>query len=131
MILNINFDKKLEPLIRSSAELSNWFEKNQETMAYFELTHPGCLHFEGSSMANYDIVVLGRMADGCLKCLQSGKKFTAEEKVDCAVAVIDRIYQAEKDKLSDNAKELYNIRPEENELESKSITEDQTNTISM
>ena len=131
MILNINFDKKLEPLINSSEALADWFERNQEWMAYFELTRPGCLHFEKSSIAHYDIVVLGRMADGCLKCLQSGKKFTAEEKVDCAVAVIDRIYQAEKGKLSDNARKLYNIRPEENELESISITEDQTNTKSM
>ena len=56
---------------------------------------------------------------------EAAKEYT-EEKVDCAVAVIDRIYQAEKDKLSDNAKELYNIRPEENEF-----TEDQTNTLSM
>ena len=53
MELNINFKRELEPLINSSEALADWFEKNQEMMAYFEMTHPGCLHFENTN-ANYD-----------------------------------------------------------------------------
>ena len=41
MKLDVNFKKEIEPLINSSEALANWFEKNQEMMAYFEMTHPG------------------------------------------------------------------------------------------
>ena len=70
MKLNHNFNKNIESLINSSKSLSDWFEKNQEMMAYFDMTHPGCLHFE-NSLANYDTVVLGRMANGCLTWLET------------------------------------------------------------
>ncbi len=49
MKLDVNFKKEIEPLINSSEALANWFEKNQEMMAYFEMTHPGCLHFENTN----------------------------------------------------------------------------------
>ena len=108
MELNCNFKKRIEPLINSSEALSEWFEKNQDWMAYYELTHPGCLHFE-DSIAQFDVVVLGRMANGCLRWLETRKEISDEEKVYNAVATIAEIYDEYKDCLSDGAKERYYI----------------------
>ena len=36
MKLNINFDQSLESVINSCEPLAEWFERNQETMAYFD-----------------------------------------------------------------------------------------------
>lgn len=114
MKLNINFNKKLEPLINSSEELSNWFEKNQEVMAYYELNHPGCLHFEGSS-ASFDVLVLGRMANACLSWLES-ELTPDEEKVQLAIDSIDAIYEVSKNLLSDVAKGKYSIKSNEKKI---------------
>ena len=66
MELNVNFKRELKPLINSSEALADWFEKNQEMMAYFEMTHPGCLHFENTN-ANYDVKVLANYVLGFQK----------------------------------------------------------------
>ena len=108
MELNINFNKKISPLVNSSESLSNLFEKNQEMMAYFEMTHPGCLHFENTN-ANYDVKVLGRMANGTLTWLETNLPYSNEEKVRNAEMSIASIYDLEKDHLSDVAKEKYFI----------------------
>lgn len=50
MELNFNFNKSLESTINLCPPLADWFERNQDIMAYFELTHKGCV-FEDSSMA--------------------------------------------------------------------------------
>ena len=108
MRLNNNFKGRLEPLINSSEALADWFEKNQEMMAYFEMTHPGCLHFENTN-ANYDVKVLGRMANGTLTWLETNLPYSNEEKVRNAEMSIASIYDLEKDHLSDVAKEKYFI----------------------
>ena len=112
MKLNINFNKKIEPLINSSEALSNWFEKNQETMAYFEMTRPGCLHFE-NTCANLDVKVLGRMASSCLTWLQTPHKISDASKVGNAVISMVEIYENQKEFLTDTAKDLYYISDEE------------------
>ena len=114
MELNINFNKKLEPLINSDERLANWFERNQDWMAYFELTHPGCTHFE-EGIASYDVKVLGRMANSCLTWLERKLPYSDEEKVQNAINAIAEIYEESKDCLSDNAKELYHISVEKKE----------------
>ena len=119
MKLDVNFKKEIEPLINSSEALANWFEKNQEMMAYFEMTHPGCLHFENTN-ANYDVKVLGRMANGTLTWLETNLPYSNEEKVRNAEMSIASIYDLEKDHLSDVAKEKYFI--DVNGLEKKEST---------
>ena len=111
MELNINFKRELEPLINSSEALADWFEKNQEMMAYFEMTHPGCLHFENTN-ANYDVKVLGRMASGSLTWLESKLPYSDEDKVKNASMTIASIYDMEKDHLSDVARDKYFINVE-------------------
>ena len=108
MEVNINFKRELEPLINSSEALADWFEKNQEMMAYFEMTHPGCLHFENTN-ANYDVKVLGRMASGSLTWLESKLPYSDEDKVKNASMTIASIYDMEKDHLSDVARDKYFI----------------------
>ena len=119
MKLDVNFKKEIEPLINSSEALANWFEKNQEMMAYFEMTHPGCLHFENTN-ANYDVKVLGRMANGCLTWLESNLPYSDEDKVKNASMTIASIYDMEKDHLSDVARDKYFINIEG--LEKKETT---------
>ena len=112
MILNENFDKKIEPLINSSYALTDWFERNQDAMAYFELTKPNCLHFEDTS-ANIDIKVLGRMASNCLSYLESDLPYIDKEKVAYAIISINTLYNAFKERLSEEAKNNYYINTDE------------------
>ena len=113
MILDCNFNKKIEPLINSSYALTDWFEKNQNYMAYFELTSPGCLHLEEYPQASLDIKVLGRMASSCLTWLETDLPYTDSDKVAFAIASIDELYNSFKDHLSDEAKIKYSINTSE------------------
>ncbi len=108
MKLNINFDKELEPIINSYEPLANWFERNQEVMAYFGLTHNDCLHFE-DSIANYDVIALGRIANAVLTCLE--ENFGIDKKAHAMAATISLIntYKQEESKLSEIAKERYRV----------------------
>jgi len=107
MELNINFDKSLEEIINTCPPLADWFERNQETMAYFELTHKGCLHFNESSMASDDIKALGKMANAGLTCLESKLPISAEDKAKYAAFSIANVYDEEQFRLSDNARTQY------------------------
>ena len=113
MKLNINFDKSLEEIINTCPPLADWFERNQETMAYFELTHKGCLHFNESSMTSADVIVLGKMANAGLNYLESRLPISAEDKAKYAAFSIANIYNEEQFRLSDNAKTQYYIDVEE------------------
>ena len=112
MELNSNFNKKIKPLINSSESLSDWFERNQDWMAYFDFTHPGCNHFE-SLDAHIDIKVLGRMADASLSWLETSLPYSKEEKVQNAINSIAEIYEESKDYLSEIAKEKFFINTED------------------
>lgn len=109
MKLNINFDQSLESVINSCEPLAEWFERNQETMAYFELTHKGCLHFNDNPMASYDVKALGKMANAGLTWLEAPKalRISDEEKAYNAAMSIAMVYEEEKEKLSDNARTSY------------------------
>ena len=109
MKLNINFDQSLESVINSCEPLAEWFERNQETMAYFELTHKGCLHFNDNPMASYDVKALGKMANAGLNWLEAPKalRISDEEKAYNAAMSIAMVYEEEKEKLSDNARTSY------------------------
>lgn len=111
MKLDINFNPNLKKTIKLCEPLSDWFERNQETMAYFQLTHKGCLHFEGNPFANNDIIVLGKMANAALTWLEMPKTNSISRKeiaINAALAIA-MIYEKEKEKLSDNAKMKYYI----------------------
>lgn len=113
MFLNNNFNQKIEKSILLNSSLTDWFTKNQETMAYFELTHMGCLQFEDSSMASNDIRVLGRMANAALTWLEGEFPLTQEERASKASQSIAKIYESEKEGLSEIAQDLYSINIED------------------
>lgn len=98
MILNNNFDHDLESIINTCQPLASWFSRNQDQMAYLELTKPGCLHLEGT-YATHDIIVLGRMASAALIYLSSkDKNLSSEEKAMAAAFAIFEIYERERKK---------------------------------
>ncbi len=114
MKLNINFDSNLESTINLYQPLADWFERNQEAMVYFEFTHKGCLHFENSSMASADVKALGRMASAALTWLESSTaSFSPKEKAINAAISIAKVYEEEKQMLSENAKVQYYLNVEE------------------
>ncbi len=115
MFLNHNFNQRIESTILLNKPLSDWFERNQETMAYFELTHVGCLYLEDNSIASNDIKVLGRMAHAALSWLESKGSLTRAEKAEKAMLAIAEIYEAEKDDLTEAARISYAIETEEPE----------------
>ena len=104
MTLDINFNKELEPIINSFEPLADWFERNQDTMAYFGLTHSDCLHLE-DGIAHHDLVALGRMANAALNCLE--ENFGIDNKAHAMAATISlmAVYAQEEDQLSEVAKE--------------------------
>ena len=106
MELNINFDKSLEKIINTCPPLADWFDRNQDTMAYYDLKHPGCTHFENSH-ANPDLVALGRMANAALTCLASKLPISQEEKARFAAFSIATVYDGEELNLSENARIQY------------------------
>lgn len=112
MFLNNNFDQKIEKTILLNKPLTDWFTKNQKTMAYYELTHMGCLHFEDNSMASNDIRTLGRMANAALTWLEGEFPLTQEERASKASQSIAEIYESEKEGLSEIAQDLYSINVE-------------------
>ena len=113
MNLNCNFDSRLENIINSYSPLAKWFEKNQEKMAYFGLTHAGCLHFEDNPMINNDIQILGKMANASLSWLENYElTISDKEKAINAAQSIADIYNQDKEKLSDVAKKQYYINLE-------------------
>ena len=121
MKLNVNFNKELEPIINLNEDLVTWFERNQEYMAYFEFTNPGCNHFE-KRIVHDDVRVLGILSNACLTCLNA-KDVSNEEKVDNAINSIKSIYDKEKDNLSEIAKRKYNIVNEEKVYNYKKINQ--------
>lgn len=118
MKLNINFDPidpTLESTINLCKPLADWFERNQESMVYFELTHKGCLQFENSPVASADIKALGRMANAGLTWLEAPKAsgVSPEEKAINAALSIASVYEEEKERLSEDAKVQYYLNTEE------------------
>lgn len=110
MKLNINFDFRLEDIINTCEPLADWFERNQEEMAYFELTHKGCTYLEKSTMASSDIKTLGRMANAALMWLESpNTEISPEEKAINASFAIADIYDERKELLTDVARQKYYI----------------------
>lgn len=119
MILNDNFDKSIESIINTCKPLADWFERNQEQMAYFELTQPGCLHFEGT-LVNDDILALERMANAALCCLCiEAPQLSAEDKAVNAAVSIALMYEQEEYKLSTEAKIKYYINVENIKLDAE------------
>lgn len=109
MILDHNFDQSLESIINECLPLANWFERNQEQMAYFELTHPGCLHLE-ETYTRQDNIILGRMASAALTALSvKNSKLSPEEKAISAAVSIAEIYEKDKNDLSSIAKTKFHI----------------------
>ena len=108
MTLDINFNEELEPIINSFEPLADWFERNQDTMAYFGLTHSDCLHLE-DGIAHHDLVALGRMANAALNCLE--ENFGIDNKAHAMAATISlmAVYAQEEDQLSEVAKEKYRV----------------------
>lgn len=109
MKLNREFNPLLEETINLSKPLADWFEKNQDWMAYFDLTHMGCLHFERSQVAAYDVRILGRLANACLTYLETSYPFTNEQRALFATQAIAEIYEKEKENMTEVARKLYAI----------------------
>ena len=83
--------------------------KKQQTIAYFELNKPRCLHFE-ELYAHNGVVVLGRMANAWLMWIanESGE-YTKEEKAFNAAFSIAQVYEQEKYKLGPTAQQRFFI----------------------
>lgn len=82
-------------------------------MAYFELVHKGCLHFDGNPRVDYDILTLSHMVNAALTWLESpDQAIKPFDKALNAAISISTIYEKEQDKLSDNARDLYYINME-------------------
>lgn len=120
MELNINFNKRIGWIIDKNKSLSDWFERNQEWMAYFGLTHAGCLHFD-EIVASDDIRILGRMANAALTILEDKGPIDAIKMADNAAKAIAEIYELNKDNLTETARKLYAIDIEPLEKKNKEV----------
>ena len=122
MELNINFNKCIGWIIDKNKSLSDWFERNQKWMAYFGLTHAGCLHFENPNpYVHNDIRILGRMANAALTILEDKGPIDAIERADNAAKAIAEIYELNKDNLTETSRKLYAIEIEPLEKKNKEV----------
>ncbi len=117
MKLNINFDEKLEPTINLYQPLADWFERNQEVMAYFELIHEGCSE---NVQGSIDLRTLAKMADAGLTWLEA-PNITPEEKAINAAVSMASVYNEMKEWLSDTAKTLYYIDVKESQKDDDQV----------
>lgn len=120
--LSVNFNSKYLEVINKSETLYAWFKKNQDALEYYGLTNIGCLQFE--DWGDIDIQVLGRMANACYEAIEQGvpsqmiqtpsdANFAIETLAQRAIGDMTDIYENNKDKISEIAKEKYYIkRPE-------------------
>lgn len=108
MILNCNFEHNLESIINSYEPLADWFERNQNSMVYYELTKPNCLHLEDMA-TRYDTIVLGRMANAALSSLSIDTQESKEKRAYAAALAINDVYAREENQLSESAKIKYRI----------------------
>ena len=124
MILNSNFNPKVEGIVVFSKSLTSWFSRNQEWLAYFELTHAGCTQFENSATCSDDIKILGKMANAALTYIEANNGLSAPERVKRAEDAICIIYEEYKEDLSDNARRQYAIYQEQiDEFENANVEE--------
>ncbi len=109
---NCNFSENAIKNINSFEPLKDWFIRNKDLLVYFELTHYGCTHFESNSMANNDIVILGRMANAAFYYIDQEDliSFLGESRenivLEAAIAM-EQVYKKHESMLSDKAKKLY------------------------
>lgn len=115
--LNINFDEKLEPTINLYQPLADWFERNQEVMAYFELIHERCSE---NVYGSIDLRTLAKMADAGLTWLEASN-ITPEEKAINAAVSMASVYNEMKEWLSDTAKTLYYIDVKESQKDDDQV----------
>lgn len=128
MILNSNFNPKVEEIVVFSKSLTSWFSRNQEWLAYFELTHAGCTQFENSATCSDDIKILGRMANAALTYIETKKDLSAPERAKLAEDAIYNIYEEYKENLSANARRQYALYQEQIEEFENANVEEHINT---
>ncbi len=115
--LSEKVDGEIETLIKSSKELTEWFERNMPIIEYYGLTEEDCLKFENGN--NYDLMILGRMLNACYKALgmkldflQSVKPdlYTDEVRVGVAISSMEEIYKEAEAHLTDTSRNKLLIR---------------------
>lgn len=129
MKLDINFNPALESTINLCEPLANWFERNQETMAYFGFIHKKCLSSKNSSYGSTDFYVLNKMANAALTWLEAPKtlKISPKEKAINAAISIASVYEEEKERLSEIAKIKYYLNTEELQKEESQLNKQKGN----
>lgn len=126
MKITSNFDPSLEPVINSYPPLADWFERNQNSMAYYEFINSNCLHFQKAPFTPFQIQILGEMAHVGFIELEK-KNLSKEERALNATIAIKEVYEENKDRLQDDAKKqlLINEKTIENgkqKIRKKSFT---------
>lgn len=117
--LSATVDKEgeIETLIKSSRELTEWFDRNMPVIEYYGLTKDDCLKFENGK--NYDLMILGRMLNACYKTLgmkldylQSIKPelINDEVRVGVAISSMEEIYKEAEAHLTDTSRNKLFIR---------------------
>ncbi len=103
MKINSNFNPSLEPVINSYPPLADWFERNQNSMAYYQFFNSDCLHFKESKFASFQVKTLGEMAHAGFIELEK-KNLSKEERALNATISIKEVYDKNKEYLQDDAK---------------------------
>ncbi len=108
---NVVFDKICEDIINMYEPLAKWYDRNQDTIHYNFPTRSSLNHER--QYDNYDVVVLGKMVKGMLSWFEmSNAALSNHAKAFNAASSIMKIYEDEKENLSDEARESYKIENE-------------------
>lgn len=103
--MNLIFDQSIVEIINTYPPLVDWFEKNQEMLAYFELTHKDCSHLHNG--CSLDLQVLQKMTNAGFAYLESTYPISHLEKAMFAALSMANIYNKNIQNLSENARKNY------------------------
>lgn len=105
MKISINFDPSLEPVINSYPPLANWFERNQESMKYFEFVGSNYKHHLNYCLGfSPSVKILGKMAQAGFVELEK-TNLSNEERALNATISMKKVYEENEPYLPDDAKE--------------------------
>lgn len=105
---NNNIEETFGRIIYSSEPLADWFKRNKDALMNSGLSYDNFSLFVKNPNLSQDVKTLGKMFSLCLNWL-GNTDYYEEDRAHMAIVTIAQIYEMDKEKISDYAKEAYKI----------------------
>lgn len=106
---NVNFSNEILEVINSYQPLAEWFKRNEFSITYFGFQEQKYEFAKEDGYYSKDLLVLRDMMAISLLWLNSKYEYTKEEKALKAAIAISKIYKMNIEKLSNSARQSFDI----------------------